>query len=60
MIYESLELVRKNLDTYLKTTNTGKSQQDQVVLGNIAYATPDNPATNALDESAQIYKYLFY
>jgi hypothetical protein len=52
MVFQSMELIRRNLNAFLK--DNGISTPDPVVLGNIAFATPDNPAT-APDESAFIY-----
>src|SRR5688500_4202226 len=52
MIFHAMELIRRNLNTFLRgNTTTGP---DQAILGNIAFATPDNPHTNP-DESAQVY-----
>jgi len=50
MIFQVMELIRQNLNAFLSAPGT----PDSVVLGNIAFSTPDNPLTPA-DESAQIY-----
>lgn len=55
MLFKALELIRQNLDAFLKSSKTPTPAQDQVVLGNIAFSTPDNSATANLDESAQLY-----
>ncbi|MDP4262891.1 MAG: DUF4255 domain-containing protein [Bacteroidota bacterium] len=51
MIFQVMELIRQNLNAFLSAPGS----PDTVVLGNIAFATPDNPATPLVDESAQIY-----
>jgi len=51
MIFPVMELIRQNLNAFLSAPGS----PDIVVLGNIAFATPDNPATPLVDESAQIY-----
>ncbi|TMI69814.1 MAG: DUF4255 domain-containing protein [Bacteroidetes bacterium] len=51
MIFQVMELIRQNLNAFLAAPGS----PDPVVLGNIAFATPDNPATPLADESAQIY-----
>ena len=51
MIFQVMELIRQNLNAFLSPP----AGPDAVVLGNIAFATPDNPATALVDESAQIY-----
>lgn len=48
-----MELIRQNLNTFI-AASIPLTNPEPVVLGNIAFATPDNPAT-AIDESAQIY-----
>jgi hypothetical protein len=50
MIFQVMELIRQNVNAFLSAPGT----PDSVVLGNIAFSTPDNPLTPA-DESAQIY-----
>jgi hypothetical protein len=52
MIIQTMELIRRNLNVFL--SNNVLVTPEPVILGNIAYATPDNPATPT-DESAQIY-----
>jgi hypothetical protein len=51
MIFQVMELIRQNLNAFLAAPGS----PDPVVLGNIAFATPDNSATPLIDESAQIY-----
>jgi hypothetical protein len=51
MIFQVMELIRQNLNAFL----VAPGSPDPVVLGNIAFATPDNPATPLADESAQVY-----
>jgi hypothetical protein len=51
MIFQVMELIRQNLNAFLSAPGS----PDPVVLGNIAFATPDNPATALVDESAQVY-----
>ena len=51
MIFQVMELIRQNLNASLSAPGS----PDVVVLGNIAFATPDNPATPLVDESAQVY-----
>jgi hypothetical protein len=51
MIFQVMELIRQNLNAFLSAPGS----PDMVVLGNIAFATPDNSATPLVDESAQIY-----
>jgi len=46
-----MELIRQNLNAFLSAAGS----PDIVVLGNIAFATPDNLATPLVDESAQVY-----
>ncbi|HEV8283028.1 MAG TPA: DUF4255 domain-containing protein [Chitinophagaceae bacterium] len=53
MIFQAMELVRQNLNAFIASV-IPLTNPEPVVLGNIAFATPDNPAT-AVDESAQIY-----
>jgi hypothetical protein len=55
MLYQSLELIRQNLDGFLKAQKSAPAKPDQVVLGNIAFSTPDNPGMPNGDESAQLY-----
>src|SRR6187401_1069187 len=50
MIFPVMELIRQNLNAFLSAPGA----QDIVVLGNLAFATPDNSLTPQ-DESAQIY-----
>lgn len=52
MIFQVLELIRRNLNSFL--SSNGILTPDPVVLGNIAFATPDNPTTPT-DESAHVY-----
>lgn len=51
MIFKVMELIRQNLNAFLAAPGS----PDIVVLGNIAFATPDNSATPLVDESAQVY-----
>lgn len=51
MIFQVMELIRQNLNAFLAAPGS----PDIVVLGNIAFATPDNAATPLVDESAQVY-----
>ena len=51
MIFQVMELIRQNLNRFLSPPGS----PDSVILGNIAFSTPDNPGTNLIDESAQIY-----
>lgn len=51
MIFQVMELIRQNLNSFLSAPGS----PDSVVLGNIAFSTPDNPATPLVDESAQVY-----
>ena len=51
MIFQVMELIRQNLNAFLAAAGS----PDVVVLGNIAFATPDNLATPLVDESAQVY-----
>lgn len=53
MIFHAMELIRQNLNAFIASV-IPMVNPEPVVLGNIAFATPDNPATPA-DESAQIY-----
>ncbi|HEY6505769.1 MAG TPA: DUF4255 domain-containing protein [Chitinophagaceae bacterium] len=46
-----MELIRQNLNAFLVPPGS----PEMVVLGNIAFATPDNPTTPLVDESAQVY-----
>jgi hypothetical protein len=52
MIFQAMELIRQNLNTFLSAS--GPVTPEPVILGNIAYATPDSPG-GPVDESAQIY-----
>ncbi len=52
MIYQAMELIRRNLNTFL--SNNAVVVPEPVALKNVAYATPDTPG-GATDESAQIY-----
>jgi hypothetical protein len=52
MVFQAMELIRQNLDLFLRNGIT--AGPDLVILGNIAYSTPDNNMTPA-DESAQVY-----
>ena len=54
MIFQAMELIRQNLNTFLSTSAGVPALPEPVVLGNIAYATPDAPG-GPIDESAQIY-----
>lgn len=54
MLFQTMELIRQNLNSFLRSFPNAPANMDAVVLGNIAYATPDNPGTPQ-DESAQIY-----
>ena len=53
MIFQAMELIRQNLNAFLSAG--ALTVPEPVVLGNIAFATPDNTGTAAVDESAQIY-----
>ena len=53
MLIQALELIRQNLNTFI-AASIPLTNPEPVVLGNIAFSTPDNPATQTLDESAQI------
>ena len=55
MIFQAMELIRQNLNAFIAASGGIPAVPEPVVLGNIAYATPDNPATPAVDESAQVY-----
>ena len=50
MIFQAMELIRQNLNAFL----VGPGNPDIVLLGNIAFATPDNPNTPLVDEGAQV------
>jgi hypothetical protein len=54
MLIQAMELIRQNLNAFI-TAAIPLSNPEPVVLGNIAFSTPDNPATGGVDESAQIY-----
>lgn len=49
-----MELIRQNLNAFI-AASIPLSNPEPVVLGNIAFSTPDNPGTPGVDESAQIY-----
>ena len=53
MIFHAMELIRQNVNAFLVAG--GATIPEPVILGNIAFATPDNPSTPAVDESAQVY-----
>src|SRR4051812_785822 len=53
MIFQAMELIRQNLNAFLSAG--GVTVPEPVILGNIAFATPDNAATAGVDESAQVY-----
>ncbi|NSL86347.1 DUF4255 domain-containing protein [Chitinophaga solisilvae] len=53
MIFQAMELIRQNLNAFIASVIV-LPNPEPVVLGNIAFATPDNPATPP-DESAQVY-----
>lgn len=55
MIFQAMELIRQNLNAFIVASTGAVLNPEPVVLGNIAFATPDNPATPSMDESAQIY-----
>jgi hypothetical protein len=55
MLIQAMELIRQNLNTFIIATNPPLNSEPVVVLGNIAFSTPDNPATSLVDESAQVY-----
>lgn len=55
MIFQAMELIRQNLNAFIAASGGIPAVPEPVVLGNIAYATPDNPGTPAVDESAQVY-----
>lgn len=52
MVFRVMELIRRNLNTFM--TGGATVTPDPVILGNIAFATPDNSGTPQ-DESAQVY-----
>lgn len=54
MLIQSMELIRQNLNAFISAA-IPLSNPEPVILGNIAFSTPDNPGTTGLDESAQIY-----
>jgi hypothetical protein len=54
MLIQAMELIRQNLNAFIKEA-IPLSNPEAVVLGNIAFSTPDNPGTAGVDESAQIY-----
>lgn len=54
MLLQSMELIRKNLNVFMSAA-IPLSGSEPVILGNIAFSTPDNPATTNVDESAQVY-----
>ncbi|HVU56429.1 MAG TPA: DUF4255 domain-containing protein [Puia sp.] len=53
MLFQTMELIRQNLNTFI-ASSIALPNPEPVILGNIAFATPDNPST-PVDESAQIY-----
>jgi hypothetical protein len=53
MVFQVMELIRRNLNTFLSSGTS--AAPERVILGNIAYATPDNTTTPLVDESAQVY-----
>jgi Pvc16 N-terminal domain len=53
MIFQAMELIRRNLNTFL--SNNTVVVPEPVVLKNIAFATPDSSGTPNVDESAQVY-----
>jgi hypothetical protein len=53
MIFQAMELIRQNLNTFLSAS--GPTVPEPVILGNIAFATPDSSTSPGIDESAQIY-----
>jgi hypothetical protein len=54
MLIQAMELIRQNLNAFI-TSAIPLSNPEPVILGNIAFSTPDNPGTPKVDESAQIY-----
>ena len=54
MLIQAMELIRQNLNAFIADT-IPLSNSEPVVLGNIAFSTPDNPGTPLVDESAQVY-----
>ncbi len=54
MLIQAMELIRQNLNAFI-VASIPLSNPEPVVLGNIAFSTPDNPITAGVDESAQIY-----
>ena len=50
MIFQVMELIRRNLNAFL----AGPGNPDMVVMGNIAFSTPDNPSTPLVDEGALV------
>lgn len=54
MIFQAMELIRQNVNAFIASA-IPLPNPEPVVLGNIAFATPDNPATALVDESAQVY-----
>jgi hypothetical protein len=53
MVFQAMELIRRNLNAFIAGAIT-LSNPEPVILGNIAFATPDAPG-GPVDESAQIY-----
>ena len=53
MLFQAMELIRQNLNAFI-VASIPLSNPEPVVLGNIAFSTPDVPGT-PVDESAQIY-----
>jgi|WetSurMetagenome_2_1015567.scaffolds.fasta_scaffold313672_1 hypothetical protein len=54
MLFQVIELIRQNLNVFI-TATISLINPEPVVLVNIAFSTPDNPAIHGVDESAQIY-----
>lgn len=54
MLIQVMELIRQNLNAFI-AASIPLSNPEPVVLGNIAFPTPDNPGTPGVDESGQIY-----
>jgi len=50
MIFQVMELIRQNLNSFLSPGGG----PDNVVLGNIAFSTPDNPSTPLIDEGSMV------
>jgi hypothetical protein len=54
MIFQAMELIRQNLNTFITASGDVVAVPEPVILGNIAYVS-DNGATLAIDEAERIY-----